>query len=412
MSNPGPSYLVAMLGARMHYAVPRILHRENRLSRLLTDFSATQGVLGVLGHWPKGLRPRVLERLLNRTPKEVPPERIRAFTRLGIRYARAFARTNTELERVRLFLDVNRRFTEWVAQQDWAGATAVFGYNTAALEILQHARRQGLHGVVEQTIAPYAFERQLLADERNRYPNWEPDPGSAPEFDQFAEREGQEWDLADLVLCGSDFVRDSVIAYGGPAERCVVVPYGVDNRFDVPERAEHEGPLRVLTVGAAGLRKGTPYAVEAAKGLRGRAQFRWVGGLKLAESARNELGSDIEFTGMVPRSEVVKHYAWADVLLLPSLCEGSATSTYEALTSGLPVVCTPNCGSVVRDGAEGFIVPIRDPAAICARLDELASDVERRRMMGKLARARAAEFDFETYARNLLTALDRIEAQR
>ena len=79
---------------------------------------------------------------------------------------------------------------------------------------------------------------------------------------------------------------------------------------------------------------------------------------------------------MVPRSEVIRHYEWADIFLLPSLCEGSATSTYEALTAGLPVVCTPNCGSVVRHGTEGYLVPIRDPGAISDRLEALATDAE------------------------------------
>jgi glycosyltransferase involved in cell wall biosynthesis len=146
--------------------------------------------------------------------------------------------------------------------------------------------------------------------------------------------------------------------------------------------------------------------MQAAAQLRGRAQFRWVGPIKMNTAALQTLGRDVEFVGAVPRSEIIAQYAWADIFLLPSLCEGSATSTYEALTAGLPVVCTANCGSVIRDGEEGFIVPIRDPNAICERLNELTADPQRRLTMGQRARARAAEFDFEAYARNLLAALD------
>ena len=49
--------------------------------------------------------------------------------------------------------------------------------------------------------------------------------------------------------------------------------------------------------------------------------------------------------------------AAADVFVFPSLFEGSAVVTYEALACGLPSVVTPSAGSVVRDGAEGFLVP-------------------------------------------------------
>jgi len=410
MSVPPVPFVVAQLGARMHYAVPRALERAGRLSRLLTDFCASRGAARLLRFWPEPVRPASLRRLLNRVPQGVAPERIRACARLGLTYARQFAQTRTEAERVRLFLRVGEQFGRWAVEQDWGGAGGVFVYNTAGEEVLSEARRRGLRAVVEQTIAPFAFERRLLADERERFPRWEPDATGGEEFDAYAERERREWALADRVLCGSSFVRDAIAAEGGPAHKCVIVPYGVDGGYRAPPRHPHGGPLRVLSVGAVGLRKGTPYAIDAARRMRGRAVFRWVGPYKLAPQARAELGTDVEFTGSVPRPDVVRHYGWADVFLLPSLCEGSATATYEALTAGLPVVCTPNTGSVVRDGVEGFIVPPRDPEAVVTRLDELATNEARRRGMAESARSRAAELDYDTYARALLAALDRTGA--
>jgi glycosyltransferase involved in cell wall biosynthesis len=61
-------------------------------------------------------------------------------------------------------------------------------------------------------------------------------------------------------------------------------------------------------------------------------------------------------------------YAWADVFLLPSICEGSAMVTYEALSWGLPVITTHNAGSIVRDTVDGWLVPIRDSEAIAKKL--------------------------------------------
>ena len=82
---------------------------------------------------------------------------------------------------------------------------------------------------------------------------------------------------------------------------------------------------------------------------------------------------------------MAKHYQWADVFVLPSICEGSATVIYEAIGYGLPVVTTPNAGSVVRDGVEGFVVPIRDVAAIIQSLDRLSSDPQLRLEMSHRA---------------------------
>ena len=42
----------------------------------------------------------------------------------------------------------------------------------------------------------------------------------------------------------------------------------------------------------------------------------------------------------------------------------------EAMASGLPVIVTPNVGAdAVRDGVEGFVVPIRSPEAVACRLE-------------------------------------------
>ena len=50
--------------------------------------------------------------------------------------------------------------------------------------------------------------------------------------------------------------------------------------------------------------------------------------------------------------------------------------TYEALASGLPVVTTPNSGSIVQSGVDGFIVPIRDPDALAETIGLYISDRE------------------------------------
>jgi glycosyltransferase involved in cell wall biosynthesis len=61
------------------------------------------------------------------------------------------------------------------------------------------------------------------------------------------------------------------------------------------------------------------------------------------------------------------------------------------MAAGLPVVATP-VGAIpdaVRDGEEGLLVPVRDPAALTAALRRLIEDRELRLAMGARARARA-----------------------
>ena len=122
------------------------------------------------------------------------------------------------------------------------------------------------------------------------------------------------------------------------------MPFGPDSGFTMQARPPHDGPLRVLTVGTVCLRKGAPYVLEAAKRTKDIATYRMVGPIGVTPQAEATLRQHLELTGAVPRSRIIEHYRWADVFLLPSLCEGSANAIYEALATGLPVICTPNAG--------------------------------------------------------------------
>jgi glycosyltransferase involved in cell wall biosynthesis len=98
--------------------------------------------------------------------------------------------------------------------------------------------------------------------------------------------------------------------------------------------------------------------------------------------------------------------AAADVFVFPSLFEGSAVVTYEALACGLPGIVTPDAGSVVRDGVDGFLVPPRDVETLAARMERLGADPALRAALAASARARALEFDWPRYHAALITAVD------
>jgi glycosyltransferase involved in cell wall biosynthesis len=389
----------------MHYAVPRLLHEAGRLEHFYTDSCAVKGWPRMLKFLPASLRTAGMRRLLDRTPLGVPRSRITAFATFGCEYARRLTRAATPSDTTAALLWAGRTFCKKIIRSGLREAATVYAFNNAALELLRHARELGRGAVMEQTIAPKPIECAWLHGEHEKFPDWEPAPAQDHFLDEFIAREAGEWQAADLILCGSEFVRAGIAQCGGPVHRCKVVPYGVDSFFRVTERMPHPGPLRVLTVGAIGLRKGSPYVLAAARQLRHGATFRMVGQIKGRPAAVAQLRVAVELCGPVPRSEMLAHFQWADVFLLPSLCEGSATVAYEALACGLPVIATPNTGTVVRDGVEGFIVPARDVDGIVQCLEKLVNDRNLLREMSRNARRRSTEFNFSVYRKNLLAAL-------
>lgn len=391
----------------MHYAVPRVLAARGRLHRLFTDIWATDGLSRLLGAVPEALRPRMLKRILGRRPEGVPLEKITAFSSLGLRYGlgRAVARTPSEMTALHIW--AGTAFARRVARSDMlAGSTAVYALNSAALELFSADSTSAMLKVLEQAIAPYELELRLVEDERRRFPAWA-DPMISDEGARaYCDRERGEWAAADSIVCGSEFVRGGLVQLGVPRGKCVVVPYGVEAIELTGLEHSPSARLRVLTVGTLGLRKGTHYVVEAARRLKDVADFRLVGPFSRPRLQSLMDGPNVSVMGPVPRSEIAEQFAWADVFLLPSICEGSATSTYEALAAGVPVICTPNTGSVVRDAEDGFIVPPQDVDAIVARLLELQGDRERLKSMGESARQRASGFGLEQFGDRLVNVLE------
>ena len=400
---------VAQLGARMHYAVPRIFSGAGCLETFFTDICAEKGLGGMIAKFPARFLPAAAARLGARRIPDIPKDRIVAFDRLGVLYWRRLRQARDPRQQAITHLWAGAEFGRLIQKHGLGAADTVYTFNSAGLTLLRHAREQGLRSVHEQTIVPVVVQIRLLGEEQKIWQDWEPPMDLENFFGAFLENEQQEWALAQRIVCGSAFVLDGIREAGGPFERTTVVPYGVDlagaGAYDGREKENFSGrPLRVLTVGTVCLRKGAPYIGQAARQWRGRAEFRVAGPVELTDHGRRALSESVSLLGRVPRDRVAEQFAWADVFLLPSICEGSATATYEALAAGLPVITTPNAGSAVRPGEDGFIVPIRDVPAICAALQQLADDPELYRRMSAAARNRRETLSVAAYGKRLLEA--------
>jgi glycosyltransferase involved in cell wall biosynthesis len=336
----------------------------------------------------------------------VPSEKITAFTFLGLAYNNARKRSTSANMAAAIHNAYGKKFCHAVLKSGLGEATATYTFNSAGLELMKVAKESGLKTVMEQTIAPRAVELEILAEAAQRYPQWAQAIPAGPDIDEFVSREEEEWKHADLILCGSAFVRDGIGLRGGPVDKCRVVPYGVDSRFHINRGPRLHGPLRVLTVGQVGLRKGSPVVWEAARIVGRQAEFRMVGDVAVPVEVLVHKPENVILVGAVPRREIDKQYRWADVFLLPSLCEGSATVTYEAMMSGLPVVCSENTGSIIENGVSGFIVKSLDVEQVAECLQRLAQQPDFLAGLSTAARAVAGLASIEAYRQRLLATLE------
>lgn len=334
-----------------------------------------------LRRWlPKGVNREIERQLRRRWHPGVDPSLVTTISRYHLAAA-GFRRTLgwfPGLRRLDMDTRAHMRFDRAVARRlrRVDGVGIVHAFEGGCLATLQAARRLDLATVLDVPSA-HEFFLEAEAQEKGR-------PPRLPPLDVCGERE-----LADYLLAPSDHVVECLTRAGVEAGRIVKIPYGVDpSVFRPPAEPRSATPFRVLFVGQIGLRKGVRYLLEAWRRLALRdAELMLVGEPDAAgRKLLREYAGSYRWLGLVPQHEVHRWFQQSSVFVFPSLAEGSARVTYEAMASGLPLVTTSNSGSVMRDGVDGVLVPARDVDALCRTLKLLYEHPEVGTQMGFKAR--------------------------
>ncbi len=279
----------------------------------------------------------------------------------------------------------------WLNRQPWPECNVVQAIMGYATEPFDRAEKTGALKVVDcpnsHPASYYGFwQRECdlwCPGEKVPIPQW-----------MFA-RMSRELARADLILCPSTFVRDSMTANGLPAEKCFINPFGVDTSIFQKRETVPVQP-RFVCVGTICLRKGHQYlfrAFELVKKQLPEAGLICVGDVKT--DFRKELP---KWRGLFTHREKLSHVEIAELFqsctafVFPSQEEGIARAQIEALAAGLPVIGTHEGGAttLVDDGVEGFIVNGRDPQQIAGAMIRLASDAALSRKMSEAAWRRGA----------------------
>lgn len=208
---------------------------------------------------------------------------------------------------------------------------------------------------------------------------------------RIVERELEEYALCDLIMTPSSSALRSFVEKGVPREKLRLNPYGVDLAIFHRE-PKSDRTFRVLFVGTLSLQKGLPYLFEAMAGLGlADAELCLIGTLEPEiRPIMAKYEGTFRYIGAVARAELHQHYSQASVLVLPSIQEGLALVQAQAMACGVPVIASENTGAadLFSDGVEGFIVPIRDAAAIREKILTLYENPAMREEMGEAALAR------------------------
>jgi len=216
--------------------------------------------------------------------------------------------------------------------------------------------------------------------------------------------------MADEAIVNSQAVLRDVVAHERQFPRVrTVIHYGIDVDSYPASTLRHEGPLRLITVGALAPRKGQEYAIEAIRQLSSAGvdvELTLLGSgpdeAKLRRIATTGVLGRVKFAGQ--HEDARPFLSSADVLVMPSRQEGFSLAILEGMAAALPVVATDVGGNAeaIVDGEGGFIVEPANPEALATAIKALVDDPSLRASMGRFNRMRAQEkFSLEASARDL-----------
>lgn len=364
------------LGAREHYAVPRALHRRQRLRRLITDAWVTPGSTWsrLPGGWPRRLSERFHPDLSN---ADVQAFTLALMTREALWRARS-GDWEQLMRRNRWFGRRAAAALQYVTDARGRG-TIVFAHSYSAREVFTFAKSREWTTVLGQ-IDPGEEHFRAVARASADRPEYGPAPAPPPAA--YFEAWREECRLADWIVVNSEWSRDSLVRAGVAPAKIRVVPLAYDPESgaeaagrEAPEAFSRERPLRLLFVGHAAVVKGAAALLEAVELLAEvPVELRMVGAIAMRIPDRFLNHPGITWIGPVPRSEVMRHYRESDVLVFPSLSDGFGMAQVEAQGWQLPIIASRSCGRVVQDELNGLLLAEPAPGEIAAAIRRVAAD--------------------------------------
>jgi glycosyltransferase involved in cell wall biosynthesis len=271
----------------------------------------------------------------------------------------------------------------------------------AGLATIKKIKAKGGIAIIEECGSCNLFQNRLLEEEYNalglEFKN------RTPEF--IVTRELEEIRIADYVLCPSMHVAQSFNGLGIPFDKFKIIPYGANLSLFQPTNIP-KSEFTILFVGTIGVRKGLIYLFRALEILQPKLQVKCILIGRLEDQFEEIFRKYADLFIHIPKVDhhkISQYYNQASVFVFPSLDEGMAYVQLEAMACGLPVICTFNSGgdSIIDDGKDGFIIPIRDAEAIANKIEYLHTNPLKMKEMAGKAAEKAKEFSWDRYGDKL-----------
>jgi Glycosyltransferase len=301
---------------------------------------------------------------------------------------------------------IHEIYDKWASclytKSDLCVAWSSFGLHT-----IRKAKHMGARTIIERGSSHMLYQQEILKEEYKSL-------GLKPQLahPKIVEKELKEYEEADYISIPSLFVKRTFLEKGFSEKKLIHVPYGVhlDEFKQIPKE---DNVFRVIYAGAMSIQKGVHYLLQAFSELKlPHAELLLVGGMNdEIKPFFEKYEGDFKYINHVPQKELNKYYSQGSVFVINSIQEGLAMVQPQAMACGLPVICTTNTGGedIIRDGIDGFIIPIRNIDALKEKLVYFYEHPDICKSMGQSAKNRVSKgFTWDDYGEKIINAYQNI----
>jgi glycosyltransferase involved in cell wall biosynthesis len=254
------------------------------------------------------------------------------------------------------------------------------------------------------------YQRDILKEEYNFYSI---KPKIPSEY--IVSKEKSEYELADYISVPTEFVKQTFIDRGVNKDKIIKIPYGVNldefkqtNNELKKNKSENE-TFRIIYVGNCSVRKGIFYLMKSFVELNLKnSELLIVGNIDKDIKHIMDLylkNKNIKYIKAQKQNELYKLYNRSNLFVTCSVEEGLSMVQLQAMSCGLPVICTSNSGGdeIIDNSIEGFILPIRDTVALKKKITLLYKDKNLCQKMGQKAKVKTINhYSWENYGKNVI----------
>ena len=337
---------------------------------------------------------------------DLPADKVVPYCRSGVR--RQAVCLLSRIHRCYPVVRGRRRIEQWMDVYFAARLTADAGdvmYCPKPLypRTIRRARELGIRVVVETSVLHPRFNLEVVSVERKRLGI----RGAAGYTDERRVQNIEEaLEASDRIFAWSEFLRDSYIKYGVPADKFLggveFAPPGIDTDRFSPDASCQTDEFTVLHVSSMSIIKGVQYLLDAWEILAHRIDGRLLIVGPADRDMRRMLMSrkirNVEWMGRT--SDPAAYYRRASVFVSPSISDAGPRTVLESMACGTPAIVSDYCGvsRSISSGENGFVYHYDDVARLASLIEWSYQNRGQLREMGQRAHEMVKDYSVSNYS--------------